>query len=61
MDSAGIIPEEDLQEEEAPKEIVESEPPDEESEGRLSIFEDFLDKLDMEKDDGEEGDDEQTN
>jgi len=62
MDSAGIIPEEDLQEEEeAPKERLEVEQPDEESEGRLSIFEDFLDKLDMEKDDGEEGEDEQKN
>ena len=62
MDSAGIIPEEDLQgEEEAPKEMVEPEPQDEESEGRLSIFEDFLDKLDLEKDDGDEGEDEPKN
>jgi hypothetical protein len=62
MDSAGIIPEEDLQgEEEAPRELQEAEPPDEESEGRLSIFEDFLDKLDLEKDDGEEGEDESKN
>jgi bifunctional DNase/RNase len=62
MDSAGIIPEEDLQEEEPTAgPPVEAELPDEESEGRLSIFEDFLDKLDLEKDDGEEGEDETKN
>lgn len=57
MDSAGITPEEDLQEEieKSPKE----EPAIEESEDRLSVFEDFLDQLDLEspgEDDEEEGD-----
>jgi uncharacterized protein len=64
MDMAGIIPEEDLQDEHAepgqvkpqPQEgdIPEAEP---ESEERLSIFEDFLDKLDL-NDDKEDGEDE---
>lgn len=56
MDSAGIIPEEDLQEaasaQPAPKEEV-----IEESEERLSVFEDFLEKLDLDKDDEEDEDD----
>jgi len=55
MDTAGIIPEEDLQEEtdKQPQE----ETPTEESEERLSVFEDFLEKLDLEgpADDGGEG------
>jgi uncharacterized protein len=63
MDMAGIIPEDDLQDEPAqpgqttpqPQEggSPEAEP---ESEERLSIFEDFLDKLDLDddKDDGED-------
>jgi hypothetical protein len=54
MEVAGIVPEEDLQEEQA-----ESEPePAEEGEERLSVFEDFLEKLEMEDDesnDEEEG------
>lgn len=59
MDSAGIIPEEDLQEQELPPEPVEG------GEERLSVFEDFLDRLDIddvgneenkgEEEDGEEG------
>lgn len=59
MDSAGIIPEEDLQgEETAPPqgegEEASKEPEFEESEERLSIFEDFLEKLDLDdEDDGE--------
>ncbi len=59
MDSAGIIPEEDLQGGEPiqPREGSESgrkEPEFEESEERLSIFQDFLEKLDLdEEDDGE--------
>lgn len=55
MDTAGITPEEDLQEEveKQPKE----ETPTEESEERLSVFEDFLEKLDLEgpADEGGEG------
>ncbi len=55
MDSAGIIPEQDLQDEEAPMQ-PEAEEISPEAEERLSIFEDFLDKLDRDEDD-EEGDD----
>jgi uncharacterized protein len=46
MDSAGIIPEEDLQEEGA--ETGEGEEVDQPSPEHLSIFEDFLEKLDLE-------------
>jgi bifunctional DNase/RNase len=65
MDSAGIIPEEDLQEggEEAPAEAEgrverpgKDEPEVEGGEERLSIFEDFLENLDLE--DGDEDDEE---
>jgi uncharacterized protein len=60
MDMAGIIPEEDLQEEGQDKPHSQlADEPEPESEERLSIFQDFLDKLDSEdkgkdKDDGEE-------
>jgi hypothetical protein len=58
MDMAGIIPEEDLQEEgaepvdEAPGQEIEG------SEERLSIFEDFLEKLDLDVDDKDDGEEE---
>jgi hypothetical protein len=57
MDAAGITPEEDIQGEKPiePKTPAEPEEPViEESEERLSIFEDFLEKLDMDKEDDEE-------
>ena len=57
MDSAGITPEDDLQD--APEELLRSEQEIEVGEERLSIFEDFLDQLDIEPsedDDGEEDD-----
>ena len=55
MDSAGIIPEEDLQDVDAgqpdqPEEIGED------AEQRLSVFEDFLEHLDLDQE-GEEGED----
>ncbi len=56
MDAAGIMPEEDLQAQE-PKQIEarqKPEPEPEESEERLSIFEDFLEKLDLDEEDDEE-------
>ncbi len=59
MDSAGITPEEDLQDK------VDQIPPGEEAElseegqGRLSIFEDFLEKLDHEEDQ-DDSDEEET-
>ena len=60
MDSAGIIPEEDLQEggEEKPAEGRGAEKEEPEAEGgeeRLSIFEDFLENLDLEDGDDDEG------
>lgn len=60
MDAAGIIPEEDLQDEETAPEI-ESESIAEGSDSgseRLSVFEDFLDKLDLDED-NEEGNSEE--
>lgn len=59
MDTAGIIPEEDVRDESSP----ETAPPpaelvDESGEDRLSVFEDFLDKLDIDEDaDDEENQD----
>jgi bifunctional DNase/RNase len=58
MDSAGIIPEEDLQEEgETPKTAESKEPEIEGGEERLSIFQDFIEGLDLEDLDNE-GDEE---
>ncbi|MGA1863970.1 MAG: bifunctional nuclease family protein [bacterium] len=50
MDSAGIIPEENLQEQESAHEPAEG------GEERLSVFEDFLEKLDIDDVGGEEND-----
>jgi bifunctional DNase/RNase len=59
MDTAGITPEEDLQQEgAAPKTEKTSETEVEAGEERLSIFEDFLDKLDLDKLDKEDDDEE---
>jgi hypothetical protein len=60
MDAAGITPEEDIQSEKEietkPKpETKEPAPP--ESEERLSVFEDFLEGLDLDEGDGEEPED----
>jgi hypothetical protein len=55
MDSAGIIPEEDLQEEGAEASRAAAEPAaSEEGDERLSVFQDFLEKLDLDNED--EGD-----
>lgn len=54
MDSAGIIPEDDLQDEEGAKQDTSSVELDPEGEERLSIFEDFLDKLDTKPEDDED-------
>jgi len=48
MDTAGITPEEDLQEEESSKAKTAAEPEFEGGEERLSVFQDFFDKLDLE-------------
>jgi bifunctional DNase/RNase len=64
MDTAGIIPEEDLQEENREKPVGVDEPEIEGGEERLSVFEDFLEKLDIENpesDDDEDTDEEQDN
>ena len=54
MDEAGIIPEQDMPEgeENLPTEKSESAPMSEESTERLSVFEDFLEKLDFDKPEG---------
>jgi bifunctional DNase/RNase len=52
MDMAGILPEEDLQEEEEP--VTEDS---ESSSERLSVFEDFLENLNMEEEEEEDDDD----
>lgn len=60
MDSAGIIPEEDLQEGEQPAPLARREPgpkEPEESDERLSVFDDFLTRLDLEDDQAEDDDD----
>lgn len=59
MDSAGIIPEEDLQDVE-PAAPEQPEEVSEESEQRLSVFEDFLEHLDLDEkgEEGDEGEDE---
>jgi hypothetical protein len=60
MESAGIIPEEDLQESDKPAPLArrESEAKEtEESDERLSIFDDFLTHLDLEDDQADDEDD----
>jgi uncharacterized protein len=49
MDSAGVSPDEDIEKQEQPAEAAEPETPGEENanKNRLSIFEDFLDNLDL--------------
>jgi bifunctional DNase/RNase len=63
MDEAGIIPEQDIPEEEAETpETKEPAPPlSEESSERLSVFEDFLEKLEFDKpDDKDKPDDDES-
>ncbi len=51
MDAAGVIPEEDVQDQrpapDAPKEVAKEEPGTTSSSERLSVFEDFLQNLDL--------------
>lgn len=60
MDEAGIIPEQDMPEGEENLQVEKSEtaPLSEESSERLSVFEDFLEKLDFDKPEGNDADDE---
>ena len=61
MDEAGIIPEQDVSEETDPLENAEPAPLSEEGTERLSVFEDFLEKLEFDKsDDEDKPDDEDT-
>jgi bifunctional DNase/RNase len=60
MESAGIIPEEDLQESDKPAPLARRDPASketEESDERLSIFDDFLTRLDLEDDQADDEDD----
>lgn len=54
MDEAGIIPEQDVSDETEPVEKTEPAPLSEESTERLSVFEDFLEKLEFDKSDDED-------
>ncbi|OGO28783.1 MAG: hypothetical protein A2Z16_14475 [Chloroflexi bacterium RBG_16_54_18] len=55
MESAGIIPEEDLQEEQTQGELPAGEPePVEEPDERLSVFQDFLEGLELDNTDDDE-------
>jgi uncharacterized protein len=54
MDEAGIIPEQDVSEETELIEKAEPAPLSEESTERLSVFEDFLEKLEFDKSDDED-------
>lgn len=54
MDEAGIIPEQDVSEESEAVEKEEPEPLSEESTERLSVFEDFLEKLEFDKSEDED-------
>jgi bifunctional DNase/RNase len=59
MDEAGIIPEQDIPEEEELPQKAEPTPLSEEGTERLSVFEDFLEKLEFDKpDDKDKSDDE---
>lgn len=59
MEEAGIVPEQDIPEEEEIAEKSEPAPMSEESTERLSVFEDFLEKLEFDKsDDDDKTDDE---
>jgi bifunctional DNase/RNase len=58
MDTAGIVPEEDVREEPSTEAAQPAVEPVEDSEDRLSIFEDFLEGLDIDKD--KDNDDEES-
>lgn len=58
MDAAGIIPEDDMQED--AEQVKSATPGDsEESSARLSVFEDFLDGLNLDPDEGDEDQEEE--
>lgn len=57
LDSVGVIPEEDMQETGKEKGLLSDEPVGEVSEENLSIFEDFIENLDIDDDKGDEQED----
>jgi len=59
MDAAGIVPEEEIQEEQAAPSHQLDEPEAEIPEEHLSVFEDFLEQLDVGKEDDQENDEEE--
>lgn len=60
MEEAGIVPEQDMPEEEEAPEQAEAAPLSEEGTERLSVFEDFLEKLEFDKpDDKDKPDDDE--
>ena len=61
MDEAGIIPEQDVSEETETPEKTEPAPLSEEGTERLSVFEDFLEKLEFDKSDEEDKPDDEDN
>jgi bifunctional DNase/RNase len=54
LDSVGVIPEEDMQEAGKEKGLLSDEPVGEVSEENLSIFEDFIENLDIDDDKGDD-------
>ena len=60
MEEAGIVPEQDMPEEEEAPEQAEPAPLSEEGTERLSVFEDFLEKLEFDKPDDKPDDDEES-
>jgi hypothetical protein len=56
METAGIVPEENLQEQETVQDLPPVEPDTEEKDDRLSVFQDFLENLDLGDIDNEEED-----
>jgi bifunctional DNase/RNase len=57
LDSVGVIPEEDMQETGKEKGLLSDEPVGEVSEENLSIFEDFIENLDIDDDKGDDQED----
>jgi len=57
LESVGVIPEEDIQETGKEKGLLSDEPVGEVSEENLSIFEDFIENLDIDDDKGDEQED----
>lgn len=60
MEEAGIVPEQDMPEEAETPEQAEPAPLSEEGTERLSVFEDFLDKLEFDKPDDKPDDDDES-